>query len=61
MLEKFKDCLLIANQKLSTPISLNIYTDAKGALFKQGDTVSKITLEPSEKTVVYLAPIPDDK
>ena len=51
----------MAKQKLATPISLSVYKEAKAALFRNGQTVQKITLQPGEKTAVYLAPIADDK
>lgn len=61
ILEKFKDILLLSIQKLSSPISLDIYQDSKGALFKDGKKVTKLTLNPEQKKTVYLAPLPTDK
>lgn len=61
ILEKFKDILLIAIQKLSSPILLDIYKELQGALFKADQKVSKITLKPEQRQTVYLAPIPNNK
>lgn len=61
MLDKFRDSVLIAKQKLSSSISLDAYFSLKEAMLGEGKKFTKSGMRPNQTLTLFYPTIPDEK
>jgi len=60
LVEKFSDTPLLVSSKLSSPVSLDIYSSHSQAQVG-GKKMSSVTVSPMKSTPIYVAPLSNDK